>query len=85
MLLKKLIFLTFICTELCICEETTTMDVIKDTTTLDLTTEDTTTKSKSTTITDQEDTTTTTLPPKHPILQICESTQTVKLYYIQYH
>ena len=79
MLLKNLILVIVIYTDLFLCQETTTaIDETTDTTTLDLTTTDgsTTASTKSTTITDQEDTTT--LPPKHPILQICESTQTVK-------
>ena len=79
MLLKDLLLVIFIYTNLYLCQETTTtIDEVTDTTTLDLTTTDasTTVKTKSTTITDQEDTTTST--PKHPILQICESTQTVK-------
>ena len=79
MLLKSLILIIFLFTDLYLCQETTTAnDEITDTTTLDVTTTEglTTATTKSTTITDQEDTTT--LPPKHPILQICESTQTVK-------
>ena len=78
MLYKSLILISFLFTDLYLCQETTTAnDDITDTTTLDVTTTEgsTTAKTKSTTITDLEDTTT--LPPKHPILQICESTQTV--------
>ena len=78
MLTKSLILIIFLFTDLYICQETTTVhDEITDTTTLDVTTTEgsTTATTKSTTMTDQEDTTT--LPPKHPILQICESTQTV--------
>ena len=79
MLYKSLILIIFLFTDLYLCQETTTAnDEITDTTTLDVTTTEgsKTATTKSTTITDQEDTTT--LPPKHPILQICESTETVK-------
>ena len=79
MLYKSVILISFLFTDLNLCQETTTVnDEITDTTTLDVTTTEgsTTAITKSTTKIEQEDTTT--LPPKHPILQICELTQTVK-------